>query len=779
MEGITIDQFNAAFGEFRIPLEQQTSLLSKIERVVTEKLDRFSDRIASVKVAINDLATITAAAADQQTGAINVVIAGQNEQIEHAERLQKTVQDGLKAISSSFVAKDAPQKETDRKNDPLLRQPSKAEKQSIKGILGVETKIGALLKEIQGLRIDEDSRSKGGILGSVFGFLGPLLTVVGGFAALSYAAMAYGPTRQFLQDVQKNGLGVTIKNLASKLSLDKIKNFLRGMPVVGRLFDVYDAFESFMKGDWKMGLKHLTFALPFGEDIINILGGTSKQQFLAPGGVQAFEKGFSLEGAWKRLKEVVSKGFDNLFHPIMETYDHLKEAFGLFGEGTESGIKNGWATLAKYFPILTPITTFFTGLTQDIFEGEFGKKVKERVGPGKDVKLGDIIESSLKSVYDGVTKLFDKILSIFMTTGKVLVAIGDLFGGDYGKQSAALNFLDDAAPPVAGMLRPIMNLMDSIRSAGIEPGDSATEQAWKLMKAATKTTFGAGSTKFSQSTTQTKQISDIQEKLATMPEGADKEKLRQEGILLSEKQIKGTYSRDAETIARQIEAIKKDMAIAQPLMDLQKEEEALRKQGWTGGSFDDYSRKINALQEKMRLSNAVSVSTGSLDAWHVKDYYEKKQKELEEKQSKSKEIASNLEVTKKNILDLQQQTGKTIADIQEQAIYSNKKTNGQALDIGTTSESLVNIIPQPTVFTDTMGNMNDTLDGHSTYLKDIAIEARKQTTGIKDLIEAINKNLSNVSSPINVVNASSWSLNTQQSTSRDTRRSFSDKSYGQ
>jgi len=229
MEGITIDQFNAAFGEFRIPLEQQTSLLSKIERVVTEKLDKFSDRITSVKTAINDLTTIAAAAADQQTDAINVVIAGQNDQIEYAERLQKTVQDGLKVISSSFVAKDMPQKETDRKNDPLLRQPSKAEKQSIKGILGVDTKIGALLKEIQGLRKDEDSRSKGtalGVLGSVFGFLGPLLTVVGGFAALSYAAMAYGPTRQFLEGVQKDGLGVTLKNLAGKLSIDKIKNFL-------------------------------------------------------------------------------------------------------------------------------------------------------------------------------------------------------------------------------------------------------------------------------------------------------------------------------------------------------------------------------------------------------------------------------------------------------------------------------------------------------------------------------------------------------------------------
>jgi hypothetical protein len=773
MEGITIDQFNAAFGEFRIPLEQQTSLLSKIERVVTEKLDRFSDRIASVKVAINDLATITAAAADQQTGAINVVIAGQNEQIEHAERLQKTVQDGLKAISGSFVAKDTPQKETDRKNDPLLRQPSKAEKQSIKGILGVETKIGALLKEIQGLRKDEDSRSKGGLLGSVFGFLGPLLTVVGGFAALSYAAMAYGPTRQFLESVQKDGLGVTLKNLAGKLSIDKIKDFLRNMPVVGRLFDVYDAFKSFTKGDWKMGLKHLAFALPFGEDIINILGGTSKKQFLAPGGIQAFEKGFSFESAWMRLKEAVTKGFDNLFKPIMETYDHLKEAFGLFGEGTEIGIKKGWFVLSQYFPMLAPVADFFTGLTENIFEGKLGQKAREAAPDGTSINIGDIINAAFKNIKQSVSDLFHSVLRVFMTTGKVLNAIANVFSGDAGKQAAALNYLDDAASPIAGMLRPIAGIMATIKDAGIKEGDSPAMQATRITWALTKGTFGYGSQAGGKSSTYAQEISDLTEQISKTPEGADKDKQKQALEYLQTK-------KKALDLQREISAKESSFTEGDTVLIAQQT------------SVNELTQQLKELQQDPKVEKERIEST-KRDLKSAKDALAKRRTEigLTKKEQELKETNEQItrlqaakaeadRITEARMFGEDTDQIKRQSSLQTGVKYPNlEKTRRQAFDINTIPESLVSLTPQPTVFSDTMGDMNDLLDGHTTYLKDIAIEARKQTTGIKDLIEAINKNLSNVSSPINVVNASSWSLNTQQSTSRDTRNSFSDRSYGQ
>jgi hypothetical protein len=776
MEGITIDQFNAAFGEFRIPLEQQTSLLSKIERVVTEKLDKFSDRITSVKTAINDLTTIAAAAADQQTDAINVVIAGQNEQIEYAERLQKTVQDGLKVISSSFVSKDTPQKETDRKNDPLLRQPSKAEKQSIKGILGVDTKIGALLKEIQGLRKDEDSRSKGtvlGALGGVFGFLGPLLTVVGGFAALSYAAMAYGPTRQFLEGVQKDGLGVTLKNLAGKLSIDKIKNFLRNMPVVGRLFDVYDAFKSFIKGDWKMGLKHLAFALPFGEDLIYILGGTSKQQFLAPGGVQAFEKGFSFEDAWKRLKEVVTTGFNNIFNPIVETYNHLKEALGLFGEGTEMGIKKGWLVLSQYFPMLAPVADFFTGLTENVFEGKLGQEARETAPDGTSINVGDIINTAFKNIKKSISDLFHSVLRVFMTTGKVLNAIADVFSGDTGKQAAALNYLDDAASPVAGMLRPIAGIMATIKDAGIKEGDSPAMQATKITGALTKGAFGYGSQAGGKSATYAQEISDLTEQINKAPEGADKDKQKRALEYLQTK-------KKALDLQHEISAKESSFSEGDTVLMAQKT------------SVDQLTQQLKELQQGPNVDKERIEST-KRDLESAKDALAKRRAEIglpkmEQELKETNEQITRLQAAKAEAdritearmfgEDIEQNKKQTA--LQTDTKYPNlEKTRRQAFNINTTPESLVSLTPQPTVFSDTMGDMNDTLDDHSTYLKDIAIEARKQTTGIKDLIETINKNLSNASSSINVVNASSWSLNTQQSTSRDTRNSFSNRSYGQ
>ena len=145
-----------------------------------------------------------------------------------------------------------------------------------------------------------------------------------------------------------------------------ITTWLRGLPLIGRFFDIYDAFTSFAKGDWKTGLKYLAFAVPFGEDIIQILGGTTKQQFLEEGGGKKFIQGFNLNDIWTRLKTSFTDAFNNLFTPIVDKYHHIQEVFGYLQGGTLDSMTKGWVALGDYFPALKPVAKFISDIIQHL-----------------------------------------------------------------------------------------------------------------------------------------------------------------------------------------------------------------------------------------------------------------------------------------------------------------------------------------------------------------------------------------------------------------------------
>jgi hypothetical protein len=559
MDGMTLDNLTTVFGNLQRSQEAQTKTLDTIKGVIEAKTDKINEYLVKMVQSIADMqrsmvSTVTSLGSDINERQLEQISA--TEKHTHATaKYNDTISKGFKALTSSFLTKEGtqavqPQQKELRPKSETERQPTKLEKQSYKEQVAIDTKMGLLLKEVQS---QKNTKESGGILK----FLAPILALVGGFAVLSFAAMKFGPTRQFLQNIQKNGLFNTLKGLMSKFQDKKVTDWLRGLPLIGRFFDIYDSFTAFAKGDWRGGLKHLAFAIPFGETIINIIGGKTygtKEAFLGKGGATNLIKNFSLKNIWTNFKQVIS----DFFAPITKTFNEIVDIVKTLGGGDAKSIKEGWAKLADYFPMLYPIANFLTNATTDLFNMDFVKEAQ--VGKGADmVNFGDIVKISLKNVWNGISKFFHKVLNIFMTTGEILGSIGDLFSGDYGKQASALNKLDELAPGVGGSLRVVMAMLNALEDTQIKDGDSFATIASKL---ATK---GVGTKKYSRGATLKQEASDVQEKLSKTPEDSEervKLTARQTNIdanINIEKQVDIAKARQ-ETINKQQEALNKLMS---------------------------------------------------------------------------------------------------------------------------------------------------------------------------------------------------------------------------
>jgi len=569
MDGMTLDNLTTVFGNLQRSQEAQTKTLDTIKGVIEAKTDKINEYLVKMVQSITDMqrsmvSTVTSLGSDINERQVEQISATEKH-TQATTKYNDTISKGFKALTSSFLTREGtqvaqPRQKELRPKSEVERQPTKLEKQSYKEQVAIDTKMGLLLKEVQS---QKNAKESGGILK----FLAPILALVGGFAVLSFAAMKFGPTRQFLQNIQKNGLFNTLKGLMSKFQDKKVTDWLRGLPLIGRFFDIYDAFTSFAKGDWRGGLKHLAFALPFGETIINIIGGKTygtKEAFLGKGGATNLIKNFSLKNIWKNFKQVMT----DFFTPITDIFDKVAIIFKELGGGSLKSMQDGWLDLAGYFPVLSPVAEFLSGLTSDVFNSTMGKEAQASMTQGKFANFGDIIKISLDHVWEGISKFFNKVLTIFMKTGEVLNAIGDLFSGDYSKQAAALNAIDDISPGMGSTLRGMMNAINAFESIDIKAEDDFSTIAQKLMFKARKKTKD-----YSARTTTVQELNDkaplaakdkdnvaLQERIANLRRDYDtlaaKEKLKEAQLSLElgmEPVKRLEKERDAEIVAKKKE----------------------------------------------------------------------------------------------------------------------------------------------------------------------------------------------------------------------------------
>jgi len=508
MDGITYDQLNGVFGDLASKQDKQISAIAELERVIGDRLNTLSDTyLKTIKDRLKVISDQFASDASTNTKSAERV-AESTEQLNNSQKeqarattlLSKNVTSGFRALQDTFLTKtgsDAVSKKELRDPAPLMAQQLqlKQQKLMLQRITSTDNKIGSLLKEVQSQKSDKQSQ------GGIFKFLTPFLLLFGGITALTYGAMKLPGVRNLFESIKKGGIKNTLLGLVSKIKpQDKtISEWLRGLPFIGRFFDVYDAFKAFTSGHWKEGFKHLAFAIPGSEFIAEILGGKgAKQKILAPGGLTSTFKNISFQSVWSNIKQMVTDSFSG----ISDTFKHITEVFGLVSAGDRDGMIKGFEILSKYFPIFSPISDTLTALTGNIFESSFAQEAAKNLAPGEKVNLGDIAKVAIKNIIEKVTSFFARIGEIIGQAVDLISCIGDIFSSDYGKQSAGLNKLDKISPGFSGMLRTVLNVTDAFKDLHITDNMTLMEKQRAIAGAATTAVINK---RYSQTNTNTEE----------------------------------------------------------------------------------------------------------------------------------------------------------------------------------------------------------------------------------------------------------------------------------
>lgn len=598
MDGITFEQFNAVFGDLKKSQETQTRTLASIQNIVSEKIANVSEHLVALTSSINSLAksASTKQAPSTKASAVN------NNQQGSTDKINKTITNSFKALTSSFLTREG-KLQADRKPAILERRnittegmPTRAEKQIIRLLGDTNSKTAALLKEVHTQKTGTES---GG--GGLFKFLSPFLLLFGGIAALSYGAMKLPGVGKLFQEIKSGGIKQTLVGLINKIKpQDKsITQWLRGLPLVGRFFDVYDGVMELTKGNWKQGLKHLAFAIPGAELLAEIIAGKgAKAKVLAPGGATDTLKGVSLKGIWSNIQMLVGDAFAG----ISTTFKELREIFGLVTSGDQTKMVDGFSKLAQYFPMLSPVAEVFKTFTGDVFKSSFAKTAQKNLGVN-NVKFGDVVKVALDNVYEKISNVFKTIGSVFGVAMEVVGSLGDVFSGDYSKQSAALNKLDKISPGTSSMLRQILTITDEFNNLGITDQTSFTDKMIILAKAGLKGAT-AKSTRYSRSETLSNEAVRIGQSAETEMDPTKRIEMRKNA---AEMQLESTQIESTNITKRVKELSAKREATIQELMA---ENKATRAAVENFDKIFDIDKQLEntvlplqAINTKMRLVN--------------------------------------------------------------------------------------------------------------------------------------------------------------------------------
>jgi hypothetical protein len=412
---------------------------------------------------------------------------------QQANKQEKQTASKFKALTSSVLTKkdfiDVEGRKSKKEKLGLDYKPlTKYEKQNLRQQDMLNTKMGALLKDVQ----DSKKEKEGG---GIMKLLGPFVLLFGGVAALAYGMMKFPLVRRLFTDLRNSRIGTSIAGFISKIKPhDKtIKEWLRGLPFIGNLFDIYDGFQQLFQGNIKQGIKHFAFAIPGAEWLANMIG-SSKQQMLAPGGFQKAWQGFSLEKVWSNIKKYFN---DTFIKPITSAYGSIRDAFSIMIGGSRGDITAGLMMLAEDFPSIAPVASFISKIAGKVFDVSLGELDIDK--PSDWPKFDEqTIGGIFTKIYEGVSGYMSKIMDVFGQIGTFIGHFANVFSDDYGKQSAALNAIDEMSPSIGGMLRTVLGLVDNFKNAGIQEGDNAIDIVKALTSAALK---GTAQSKFSRKET--------------------------------------------------------------------------------------------------------------------------------------------------------------------------------------------------------------------------------------------------------------------------------------
>jgi len=357
------------------------------------------------------------------------------------------------------ITAEAQAKRDKRQKEPQEVTFSKSAQKSLKA-LDQSDKYSALLKEVKYSQKKES--------GSIFKFLSPILLLLGGIAGLAFGVQKIPAMKKMFENFQKGAVFTSLKNILNVFNKKNLefKEFIRGIPFVGRLIDAYDGFSLIAQGQIEKGIKRLAFAIPGAEFIANFFG-SSKQRLLGDYDAKSDKsKQFSLFGKQFSFEQVVDgifNGITNFLNPVIDFFGKVSSLFVQLYEVATKGSNINFTDIigilnqiSVYFPVLSPVTKFLSMLTEKAFVFAADKKLFGQEGP-LDVNIGDVFNAIF-------TEISEKISMVVSTVVDIFTAISDIFSKDKSRQRKGLLVLSNYAPGLSDGLKLVVSILNNISS---------------------------------------------------------------------------------------------------------------------------------------------------------------------------------------------------------------------------------------------------------------------------------------------------------------------------
>ena len=372
------------------------------------------------------------------------------------EAQARNLQNLSKIISKNFVPVNAfVRKQDDReiKRDRRAKEPSEVvfSKKSIKELkrLDISEKMDALLKEAR-----KQPKSNESFFSKILGPIGLILSAV---AATGLLAGKFPGVRQLLQNFKTGNIGQAITGFLSKFNKsDKsLTEWIRSIPIVGKLVDLYEGFQLIGQGNFKDGLKKLVFAIP-GAEFLSELWDKTKTKF---------------RGAFKlddKTSLNVNTFLGGITKFISDIWTSIKQSvIGFFNE--KDGI---WSTIKK--TVIDPL--FKNNKIIQTIKDKLNKTIQ-------DIDLSSIINSVLQPIsglFNGINfqdkingfisnliqPLVSNLIGPDTAIGFILARIKELFSGDVTKARILdfLHKLSERFPSIANLT----NIVEQLYSLNLD-----------------------------------------------------------------------------------------------------------------------------------------------------------------------------------------------------------------------------------------------------------------------------------------------------------------------
>jgi hypothetical protein len=355
------------------------------------------------------------------------------------------------------ITAEAQAKRDKRQKEPQEVTFSKSAQKSLKA-LDQSDKYSALLKEVKSSQKKES--------GSIFKFLSPILLLLGGIAGLAFGVQKIPAMKKMFENFQKGAVFTSLKNILNVFNKKNLefKEFIRGIPFVGRLIDAYDGFSLIAQGQIEKGIKRLAFAIPGAEFIANFFG-SSKQRLLGDYDAKTDKsKQFSLFGKKFSFEQVVDgifNGITNFLNPVIDFFGKVSSLFVQLYEVATKGSNINFTDIigilnqiSVYFPVLSPVTKFLSMLTEKAFVFAADKKLFGQEGP-LEVNIGDVFNAVF-------TEVSEKISMVVSTVVDIFTAISDIFSEDKARATKGALILGKYAPGLVEGIKALRGMLDDI-----------------------------------------------------------------------------------------------------------------------------------------------------------------------------------------------------------------------------------------------------------------------------------------------------------------------------